>query len=56
MLFFCHPKILHKHCLQFLFGFKMAPGETAHNTYAEFGVTNKEHCYGMSGADPGFFC
>ena len=22
MLFVCHPKILHKHCLQFLFGLK----------------------------------
>ena len=35
MLFVCHPKILHKHCLQFPFGFKMAPGETANNAYAE---------------------
>ena len=25
MLSVCHPKILHKHCLQFLFGVKMAP-------------------------------
>ena len=46
MLFVCHPKILHKHCLQFLLGVKMAPRETENNTYAKFGVTNKEH-YGM---------
>ena len=25
MLFVCHPKILHKHCLQFLLGVKMVP-------------------------------
>ena len=42
MLFVCRPKILHKHCLQFLLGVKMAPRETERN----FGVTNKEH-YGM---------
>ena len=35
MLFVYHPKILHKHCLQFPFGFKMAPGETANNAYAK---------------------
>ena len=46
MLFVCHPKILLKHCLQFLLGVKMAPRETENNTYAKFGVTNKEH-YGM---------
>ena len=28
MLFVCHPKILHKHCLQFRLGVKMAPRET----------------------------
>ena len=28
MLFVCHPKILQKHCLQFLLGVEMAPGET----------------------------
>ena len=28
MLFVCHPKILHKHCLQFLLEVKMAPRET----------------------------
>ena len=36
MLFVCHPKILHKHCLQFLLGVKMAPRETENNTYAKF--------------------
>ena len=46
MLFVCHPQILHKHCLQFLLGVKMAPRETENNAYAKFGVTNKEH-YGM---------
>ena len=33
MLFVCHPKILHKHCLQFLLGVKMAPRETQKNTF-----------------------
>ena len=28
MVFVCHPNILHKHCLQFLLGGKMAPRET----------------------------
>ena len=46
MLFVCHPKILHKHYLQFLSGVKMASRETENSTYANFGVTNKEH-YGM---------
>ena len=46
MLFVCPLKILHKHCLQFLLGVKMAPRETENNAYAKFGVTNKEH-YGM---------
>ena len=36
MLFVCHPKILHKHCLQFLSGVKMAPRETENNAYAKF--------------------
>ena len=36
MLFVCHPKILHKHCLQFLVGVKMAPRETENNAYAKF--------------------
>ena len=35
MLFVCHPKILHKHCLQFLLGVKMAPKETENNAYAK---------------------
>ena len=36
MLFVCRPKILHKHCLQFLLGFKMVPRETENNVYAKF--------------------
>ena len=36
MLFVCHPKILHEHCLQFLLGVKMAPRETENNAYAKF--------------------
>ena len=36
MLFVCHPKILHNHCLQFLLGVKMAPRETENNAYAKF--------------------
>ena len=36
MLFVCHPKILHNHCLQFLLGVKVTPGETENNAYAEF--------------------
>ena len=36
MLFVCHPKILHKHCLQFLLGVKMAPRETENSAYARF--------------------
>ena len=36
MLFVCQPKILHKHCLQFLLGVKMAPRETENNAYANF--------------------
>ena len=35
MLIFCHPKILHKHCLQFLLGVKIAPRETENNAYAK---------------------
>ena len=46
LFFFCHSKILHKHCLQFLLAVKMAPRETENNAYAKFGVTNKEH-HGM---------
>ena len=36
MLFVCPLKILHKHCLQFLLGVKMAPRETENNAYAKF--------------------
>ena len=36
MFFVCHPKILHRHCLQFLLGVKMAPRETEDNAYAKF--------------------
>ena len=36
MLFVCHPKILHKHCLQFLLGVKMTPRETENNAYGKF--------------------
>ena len=36
MLFACRPKVLHKHCLQFLLGVKMAPRETENNAYAKF--------------------
>ena len=46
MLFVSHPKILHKHCVQFLLGVKMAPRETGHNAYAKFWVPNKGR-YGM---------
>ena len=36
MLFVCHPKIWHKHGLQFLLGVQMAPRETENNAYAKF--------------------
>ena len=36
MLFVSHPKILHKHCVQFLLWVKMAPRETENNAYAKF--------------------
>ena len=35
MLFVCHSKILHRHCLQFLLGVKMSPRETENNAYAK---------------------
>ena len=38
MLFVCDPQILHKHCLQFLWGVKMASRETENNAYAKFWV------------------
>ena len=36
MFFVCHPKILRRHCLQFLLGVKMARRETENNAYAKF--------------------
>ena len=36
MLFVSHPEILHKDCLQFLSGVKMAPRETENNASAKF--------------------
>ena len=36
MLFDCHTKILHEHCLQFLLRVKMARRETENNVYAKF--------------------
>ena len=36
MLFVCHPKILHKHCFQFLLGPFKLPRETEDNAYAKF--------------------
>ena len=46
MLFVCHPKILHKHCFQFLLGVKMAPKETENNAYAKFwGDKQRALCY-----------
>ena len=30
-MLFCHPKILHQHCLQFLLGVKIASRETENN-------------------------
>ena len=36
MLFVWYPKILHKHCLQFLFGVKLTPREAENNAYAKF--------------------
>ena len=36
MLFVCRPKVLHKHCLQFLLGVKMALREAENNAYVKF--------------------
>ena len=48
MFFVCHPKILHKHCLQFLLGVKMAPRETENSAYAKFwGDKQRTLCYVM---------
>ena len=41
MLFDCRPKVLHKHCLQFLLGVKMAPRETENNAYSNFWGDNQ---------------
>ena len=37
MLFARHPKILRKHCFQFLLGLFQLPRETEDNAYAKFG-------------------
>ena len=37
----CHPKILHKHCFQFLLGVKMAPRETENNAYAKRAIASQ---------------
>ena len=48
MLFDCHPKILHKHCFQFLMGVKMTPRETENNAYAKYwGDKQRALWYGM---------
>ena len=36
ILFVCHPRILRKHCLQFLLGVKMTLREIENNAYAKF--------------------
>ena len=42
-----HSKILHKHCLQFLLGVKMAPRQKLKTMLMQtFGVTNEEY-YGI---------
>ena len=46
MLFVCHPKILRKHCLQFLLGLKWSQEKLKTMLMQNFGVTNKEH-YGL---------
>ena len=48
MLFVCHPKILHKHCLQFLLEVKMAQRETENNAYAKLWV-NTRPCSNLGG-------
>ena len=37
------PKILHKHCFQFLLGLTMIPRENKNNAYAKFWGKNKEY-------------
>ena len=48
MLFFCPPKILHKHCFQFEFsrGYSNSQEKLKTMPMQNFGVTNKKH-YGM---------
>ena len=46
MLFVCHPKILHKHCLQFRFRVKRPQEKLKTMLMQNFGMTNKEY-YGM---------
>ena len=43
-----HPKILHKHCLQFLLGRLQYPGEMKNKGYVKFWGVNMVHyaCYG----------
>ena len=51
MLYVCHPKMLHKHCLQFLLGVKIAPKETENNAHAKFWGDKQRTlcliCYGI---------
>ena len=46
MLFVCHPKILHNHCLQFLLELKWPQEKLKTMFMQNVGVTNKEY-YGM---------
>ena len=51
ILFVSHSKILHKHCLQFLLGVKMAPRETENNIclckILEWPTKSIMVCYGI---------
>ena len=47
MLFVSHPKILHKHGLQFLLGVKMAQRKAEDNTYAKFWGDKQRVLQGM---------
>ena len=48
MLFVFHPKILYKHCFQFLSGVKITPRETEDKAYAKFwGDKQKAFLYVM---------
>jgi len=40
------PKVLHKHCFQFLLGFTIVPRELENNTSAKFWGVNKVY-YGL---------